>query len=179
VPGVARPDRAGMNAVHVAHDIPGRLRLRLPAGAPAEGLQAAVSAVPGVTRTAWSPRTRSFLVLYDPATGSRAAIADAISQASGLPAPLAPDAPSAAPAPSGEPGAALALGVRQLVGEVDERVQHATRGLVGLGGLLPVALTAWALAEVVRGRAAPLAWTSALWYAHGLFRDYQVPVKPD
>ena len=37
-----------MNAVHVAHDIPGRLRLRLPAGAPAEGLQAAVSAVPGV-----------------------------------------------------------------------------------------------------------------------------------
>ena len=69
--------------------------------------------------------------------------------------------------------------MRQLFGEVDERVQHATRGLVGLSGLLPVALTAWALAEVVRGRAAPLAWTSALWYAHGLFRDYQVPVKPD
>jgi Heavy metal associated domain 2 len=168
-----------MRAVHVAHDIPGRLRLRLPAGASTEGLQAAVSAVPGVTRTTWSARTRSLLVLYDPDHGSREAIAGAVTHASGLPAAVASDTPSAAPAPPGEPGAALALGVRQLFGEVDHRVQRATRGLVGLGGLFPVALTAWALTEVVRGRAAPLAWSSALWYAHGLFRDYQVPVKPD
>ena len=26
-----------------------------------------------------------------------------------------------------------------------------------------------------RGRAAPLSWSSALWYAHGLFRDYNLP----
>ena len=66
-----------------------------------------------------------------------------------------------------------------MLGEVDQRVQRTTRGLVGLGTLLPVVLATWALAEVVRGRAAPLSWSSALWYAHGLFRDYQVPAARD
>ena len=35
-----------MNALHVAHDIPGRLRLRLPPGASTDGLTAAISAEP-------------------------------------------------------------------------------------------------------------------------------------
>jgi hypothetical protein len=25
---------------------------------------------------------------------------------------------------------------------------------------------------------APLAWSTALWYAHGLFRDYSLPASP-
>ena len=58
-------------------------------------------------------------------------------------------------------------------------MQSATHGLLGLGGLFPVALTAWAMAEVVRGRVAPLAWSSALWYAHGLFRNDQLPAARD
>ena len=78
-----------------------------------------------------------------------------------------------------EPGATLVRGVREMFGEVDQRVQSATRGLIGLGGLFPVALTAWAVAEVVRGRVAPLAWSSALWYAHGLFRNDQLPAARD
>ena len=163
-----------MSAVQLAHDIPGRLRVRLPASAAVDAVQAAVGAVPGVRSTTWSPRTRSILVLYEPEAGARDAIVEAIADASGLDAP--PTASMPAPV---EPGAAVALGVRQIFGEVDQRVQGATRGLVGLGGLVPVALTAWALAEVVRGRAAPLAWSSALWYAHGLFRDYQVPASRD
>jgi len=164
-----------MSAVVVAHDIPGRLRVRLPVGAPTEGLHAALATTLGVQSVTWSPRTRSVLVLYDPEHGHRDAILEALARVSGLEA-VAP--PEATPAPS-EPGGMLALGVRQLFGEVDQRVQRASRGLVGLGGLFPVALTAWALAEVVRGRAAPLAWSSALWYAHGLFRDYQVPATRD
>jgi copper chaperone CopZ len=165
-----------MSTVHVAHDIPGRLRVRLPAGATTEGLHAALATTPGVQSVTWSPRTRSVLVLYDPAQASRDVIMDALAEVSGLEAPDATDATPMVPA---QPGGTLALGVRQLIGEVDQRVQRATRGLVGLGGLFPAALTAWALTEVVRGRAAPLAWSSALWYAHGLFRDYQVPTARD
>jgi hypothetical protein len=157
----------------VVHDIPGRLRLRLPPGAATEGLHGAVTAVPGVRACAWSPRTRSLLVVYDPEQTDREAIAEAVAHAGGLNVALAPDTRPAMPA--ADSGGPLALGVRRLFGEVDQRVQRASRGLVGLGGLFPVALTAWALTEVVRGRAAPLAWSSALWYAHGLFRDYQVP----
>jgi hypothetical protein len=167
-----------MNGLRVAQDIRGRLRLRLPASAPTDGLQAAVAAAPGVTSHTWSPRTRSLLVLYDPERGNRDAIAGAVAQAIGLHVPIDAGAPPGTPTQPTEPGAALALGLRQLFGEVDDRVRRTTHGLVGLGGLFPVALTAWALAELVRGRAAPLAWSSALWYAHGLFRDYQVPVTP-
>lgn len=165
-----------MSTVVVVHDIPGRLRVRLPIGAGTEGLHAAVAMIPGVQSCTWSPRTRSVLVLYDPAQPTRDAIVEALAQVSGLETPAASETP---PMVASEPGGALALGVRQLAGEVDQRVQRATRGLVGLGGLFPVALTAWALTEVVRGRAAPLAWSSALWYAHGLFRDYQVPAPRD
>ena len=164
-----------MSAVVVAHDIPGRLRIRLPLGAPTEGLHAALGTTPGVQSVTWSPRTRSVLVLYDAEHGSRDTILDAVARVSGLDATAPAEV---APVPA-EPGGALTLGVRQLFGEVDQRVQRASRGLVGLGGLFPVALTAWALTEIVRGRAAPLAWSSALWYAHGLFRDYQVPAPRD
>lgn len=170
-PAAARPDDA-VSTAQIAHDIPGRLRVRLPDTAAAEAVRAAIGPLAGMRSVTWSPRTRSMLVLYEPETGTRDAIVAAITEASGLEAPPAADTPARV-----EPGAAVALGVRQLFGELDQRVQSATRGLVGLGGLFPVALTAWALAEVVRGRAAPLAWSSALWYAHGLFRDYQVPAE--
>ena len=164
-----------MSAVVVAHDIPGRLRVRLPAGAGTDRLHAALATAPGVQSVTWSPRTRSVLVLYDAEQSSRDAILEALARVTGAETP----APMTAPPAPVEPGGALFVGVRQLFGEVDQRVQRASRGLVGLGGLFPVALTAWALAEVVRGRAAPLAWSSALWYAHGLFRDYQVPATRD
>src|SRR5919106_211406 len=73
-----------MNSVLVAHDSRGRLRFRIPAGAPTESLHASVAAAPDVTACTWSPRTRSLLVLYDPENGHRQAIAAAVTQASGL-----------------------------------------------------------------------------------------------
>jgi hypothetical protein len=168
-----------MNTMHVAHDIPGRLRLRLGPGAPTDGLLAAMAAEPGVTGCTWSARTRSLLVLYDPEHGDRTALLEAVARLTGLAPPAENSNGSAATSDRPEPGALLAAGVRETLGEVDQRVQRVTRGLVGLGTLLPIALTTWALTEVVRGRAAPLAWSSALWYAHGLFRDYQVPAARD
>jgi hypothetical protein len=169
-----------MSALLVAHDIPGRLRLRLPPGVPAEELSAAIGALPSVISHTWSPRTHSLLVLYDPQQGDRDAIIETVARVTGF--DVSPESATNGHAPAlarPEPGALLAQGVRQLFGELDQRVQHASRGLIGLGGLFPVGLTAWAFAEVVRGRVAPLAWSSALWYAHGLFRDYQVPLARD
>src|SRR5438309_629317 len=76
-------------------------------------------------------------------------------------------------------GHALAHGVRDAARDLDHRVRRVTRGVVGLGGLVPSALILWAVAEVVRGRVRPLAWSSALWYAYGLFRDYVVETPRD
>src|SRR4030095_1528671 len=89
-----------MNALHVAHDIPGRLRLRLAPGAPTDGLTAAISAERGVVHCTWSARPRSLLVLYDPQHGDRAAIVDAVARLTGLDRPVENGNGSAGTAPS-------------------------------------------------------------------------------
>jgi hypothetical protein len=66
----------------------------------------------------------------------------------------------------------VAAAVQNGVAELSARIRHATHGLTGLGGLLSVAMSTWAVTQIVRGRANPLNWSSALWYSHGLFRDY-------
>jgi hypothetical protein len=165
--------------MHVAHDIPGRLRLRLGPGAQTDGLIDAVAAEPAVTGCTWSARTRSLLVLYDPQHGDRAAIMDAIARLTGLDRPVESSTGPAATPDRPEAGTLLISGVREIVGEVDQRVQRTTRGLVGLSTLMPVVLATWGIAQIVRGRATPLSWSSALWYAHGLTRDYQVPAARD
>ena len=168
-----------MTALHVAHDIPGRLRLRLPLGARTDGLTAAVAAEPGVISCTWSERTRSLLVLYEPGHGDRAAILDVVARVTGSSLPAGPARGTTTAGTRPEPGALLVAGVRQVVGEIDQRVQRASRGLFGLGTLLPLGLVSWSVAQVARGRATALSWTSALWYAHGLVRDYQEPAARD
>ena len=138
-----------------------------------------LAAEPGVTGCTWSARTRSLLVLYDPQHGDRAAIVEAIARLTGLDRPVESSTGSAATPDRPEAGALLISGVREIVGEVDQRVQRTTRGLVGLSTLMPVVLATWGIAQIVRGRATPLSWSSALWYAHGLTRDYQVPAARD
>jgi hypothetical protein len=166
-----------MSGLLVVHDIPGRLRLRLSPGAVADGLADAVLREPGVVGTTWSPRTRSLLVRYRAEETGAAALADAVARFAGVPTGAAGMSPRREIA--GEPGAALAAGLSEAARVLDDRVQRATRGTVGLAGLLPLALAGWAVAELVRGRTGPLAWSSALWYAHGLYRDYSVPTPRD
>jgi hypothetical protein len=164
-----------MSELLVVHDIPGRLRLRLSPGVAAEGLADAVLQEPGVIGTTWSPRTRSLLVRYRPEATRPAAVADAVARLAGVEVGATVMGPPR-DGVGGEPGAALAAGLAEAGRVLDDRVQRATRGTVGLAGLLPLALAGWAVAELVRGRTGPLAWSSALWYAHGLYRDYSVSV---
>lgn len=167
---MARADVADVDSMSVVHNIAGRLRVRLPAGAHIGGLVEAVSALSGVRSASWSPRTRGLLVLYDRSATDGAAILDVIEEHTGVEAA----APSAAPR-AARP--TLAAVVTSLASQADARVQQASGGLIGLSALLPLALIGWAAREIVRGRATPLAWTSALWYAHGLFRDYNLPSR--
>jgi Heavy metal associated domain 2 len=153
-----------MSTIHVVHDIPGRLRLRLPRGANVTGLHEAVATQPGVTDCTWSPRTGSMLLRYQPDAATSAALVESVARHTGLEAP-------ADPAPAHRTPASVSAAF----GALDQRVRRATRGRAGLGGLVPTALVLWAVTEIVRGRTAPLAWSSALWYAHGLFRDYHEP----
>jgi hypothetical protein len=168
-----------MNELHLVHNIPGRLRLRVPPGVDIAGLAQALAAEPGVTSCTWSARTRSLLVLYQPESLTPTTIADFVVRHTGLDFATDQEAPRTALPTQPDAGGLVPLAVTEGFQELDHRVLRATRGLVGLGGVIPLALAAWALREIVRGRTAPLVWSSALWYAHGLFRDYNQPVARD
>src|SRR5262245_10266954 len=161
-------DRDGL--VRVVHHIRGRLRLRAPSSV-GETLSEALRAAPGVRSVVWSTRTRGLLVLYDPDTTTMHAVLDTVSEHAELEAAAPqPDAIGGA-----QPPATVARAVVGTMTELDRRVQRSTAGTLRLATLIPTALALWAVSEIVRGRVAPLSWSSALWYAHGLFRDYNPP----
>jgi len=153
--------RARLAVVHV---VSGRLRLRLPARASTRGLAEAIRALPGVTDAVWNPRTDGLLVRYRANETAPGPIMEAVARHAGVAAAGAGEAEI-----RDEP---LAVAVTSAVSDLNARVASATRGRLDLGVLVPFALTAWAITEVVRRRVDPLGWSSALWYAHGLFRDY-------
>jgi hypothetical protein len=113
-------------------------------------------------------------VRYRPDEVTADTVVRVVAQEAGVRLGEAPD--RRAPASPGETHPSpLAAAAGTAFHELNEEVRRRTRGALTLGTLLPVALGAWAVLELVRGRAAPLAWSSALWYAHGLFRDYNTP----
>lgn len=162
-----------MSDLEIVHVSRGRLRLRIANGAVADGLPAAVLAEPGVSGCRWSPRTRSLVVLFRPEAADAQSLTEAVARVTGATVRPSHGELDAEPPPV-EPGTALTAGLRDLVGIADRGVQRFSRGTLGLSSLLPIALVAWAAMELVRGRTGPLAWSTALWYAHGLYRDYSV-----
>ena len=159
------------SSVAIAHALPGRIRFRLPPHVRTDGLFEVVSALAGVTGCTWSPRTRSLLVRYEPGTITSSAIAERLGAHVGAGVPGIDAHRSALDLAVVPPK----LAVPALFAEMNGRVARATRGTIDLASGIPLALLAWAALELLRGRAAPLAWSSALWYAHGLFRDYNLP----
>jgi hypothetical protein len=163
------------SSLRIVHSLPGRLRFRGPARAGSEALAEAIGGLAGVRSCMWSPRTRSILVLFEPEAIAAEAITHAVALHAGIDENLVVDLAQAQPIGVRHGRATFASGVAETFGELDRRVRRSTRGLMGLGALMPLTLTVWAAREIALGRAAPLAWSTALWYAHGLFRDYNTP----
>ena len=142
-----------------------------------EELAKAVGGLTGVQGSRHSARTGSLLVTFDPSTITAGAIAKAVVEHVGIDEKQVEVARDEAPSASNGQ-AAFAAGLAQTFSTLDERLQRTTRGFVGLSGLIPAMLIFWAVRQIALGRANPLSWTSALWYAHGIFRDYGHPPEP-
>lgn len=113
---------------------------------------------------------------YDAADTSPEAILEAVVAHAGVEPPATPQPiPLRSPRPAG--ARPLAAAVRDTVSEVNAALRRTTGDTLDLGQLVPLGLAAWAVLEIVRGRVGPLAWSAALWYAHGLFRDYNLPAS--
>src|SRR5262245_51273336 len=116
---------AGARTVRIAHDSPGRLRLRLPGGADAEAVAAHVRDLPGVRQAAWSPRTRGLLILYSGEATPGHIVESAAKHAGAV-------VESPAPARPGPESPSLSAAVVTATGEVDRAVRSATRGALRL-----------------------------------------------
>src|SRR5262249_155389 len=77
-------DRIAVATLQVAHDIPGRLRLRLRAFGHGDSLAADMRAHPGVTDCTWVARTGSLLLHYRPEETTGAFLRDAVAARTGL-----------------------------------------------------------------------------------------------
>jgi hypothetical protein len=154
-------------AVSIVHDMPGRLRLRLPPGASTAGLTDVIDRLNGAQSSVWSPRTRSLLIRYDPSVLGPEEITRTVAEHADLDVPSSSDVPRA-----GNDPVTVAAAVMGALRDLNERVARGTRGRLDLPIVLSVGLVLWAGRQLLRGPITPLAWTSALWYAHGLFRDY-------
>jgi Heavy metal associated domain 2 len=171
---VARRASGARDVLRIVHDTPGRLRFRLPARARIAGISEAIRELMGVSSCAWSPATRSLLVQYRPDAIEPSAIADAVIRHARVPDDVAVDVPSIRRGGAESDQPVIAGAVTALFGEVNRQVSRLTRGVLGLEELVPLALATWAVREVALGRTRALVWSSALWYAHGLFRNYNI-----
>jgi len=152
-------------AIRIVHDIPGRLRLRLPPATSAADLGDVIDRLNGAQSSVWSPRTRSLLIRYDPSVLTPAEIVRAVAEHAEL------DLPADGGAAEGERGP-VARAVVDVFSGLNERVTRSTRARLDLGLVVSAGLVLWAGRQLLRGPVTSLSWTSALWYAHGLFRDY-------
>jgi Heavy metal associated domain 2 len=174
VPSNASPPRGdpagGSGTLSIVHDVPGRLRLRVPGRQGPERLDEALRGLPGVMDFTWSARTRGLLVRYRPEVTSRDAIIASVTERLDL-APAGGDGrPNASPGPVSP----IAPATIRLFGEFDSSLRRLSGGTLDLRTLVPLVLVLWAVREIARGNAGPLPWSTALWCAHGLFRDYNL-----
>jgi len=160
------------HAVSIVHDIPGRLRLRLPPGTSVAGLSDVIDRLNGAQSSIWSPRTRSLLIRYDASVLTPDEITRTVAEHADLDVPSSSNVSHAA-----DRRLPVAAAVAGAFRELNERVARGTRGRIDLPIVLSVGLALWAGRQLLRGPITPLAWTSALWYAHGLFRDYHAPSR--
>jgi hypothetical protein len=157
--------------VRVVHHVPGRLRLRLARDVVGDAAAAAVGNIPGVIESRWSPLTGGLLVRFRPGDVEASSIMAAV---------LGGVAPGVTPTSPHLPESQVSVHdtVRTAFADVDRGLRRASYGHVGLGGLVVAATAGWGILELLRRRVTPLAWSSALWYAHGLYRDYLAEARP-
>lgn len=163
---------AGPHAVptlHVAHDSPGRLRVRvgdLRANPAAVALADALAAVDGVLQVSVRPRTGSVLYDYDPRRTDAARLLAALRRQ----LTAHPPGRRAATVGSGPPASRLRRAVDDLFRSVDADVAAATGGRLDLGTLTGLGLLGAGAAEIAVTRTIPAPpWFSLAWWAFRTF----------
>jgi hypothetical protein len=148
--------------LQIVHSTPGRLRVRLPTNAHVPGLEERLLAHSGVRAARHSPRTRSVVIQYHPDETTVKTMLDALAAITGIEADAGfevGDLP-------------LSQSIARAVSRANTALTRRTANQIDLPTLLALSLGGWAVLQLVRGRARPLPWPTALWYAYELFRHH-------
>ncbi|MCK6530501.1 hypothetical protein L6R50_24060 [Myxococcota bacterium] len=165
-------------AVFVAHQLPGRLRIRLwrgPSPDPTELRSAAerVGRLTEVDRVDHHPVTGSLIVHYDPDRWSEDEVLDRCAAALGASKLVRPGEPTPPPTEMAVMGSRLARAVAVLFGELNADLYRATRGTADLRILLPLTFGGLGAAEVlVTGKLPAPPWFNLMWWSFRTFTTF-------
>jgi hypothetical protein len=154
----------------VIHNIPGRLRVRLPLGVQVPGLEKQLRAHPGVKTYRHSPRARSVLLEYEPTETTAETLLELMASIAGIDVDPLEAGPGGLPAP-------LSHTITRAVSSLNAEIAKRTSYHLDMRTLLALSLGAWAATQIVRGRARSLPWSTALWYAYELFRHHTLALR--
>ena len=152
-----------MARLAVVHNISGRLRVRLPAGTDAAGLVKHMRTHEGVSSCRFDARTRSLLIEYRPGEVALESILNQVRSITGAETDPEESAEIVPPTP-------LSKVVKGALSDLNLRISDRTARQLNVRMIVAASLSAWAVGQIVRGRAKPLEWSTALWYAYELFR---------
>jgi len=165
--------------IYVAHESPGRLRLRLPwlreAPDTVDALADRLAALEGMEEVRIRPWTGSVLCLYDPTALRKEAIVEATKAQTGVELVLRPGERSreeeeALARAALENGSAVAVALSSAVMGMNHDVLRATAGRLDLGTLAAAAFAVAGAAEVVATGKLPLPpWFNLGWWAFRTF----------
>jgi hypothetical protein len=151
----------------VVHNLPGRLRVRLPTGVEGRELDKHVGTHPGVKGYHRSARTGSMLIHYHPEETSAETLLELVASLAGVET-------HGIEAESRDVAIPVPLAIRRAAAKLNAAVAARTAHHLDLRTILALSLGGWAVTQVVRGRARALPWSTALWYAYELFRHRTV-----
>jgi len=139
------------------------LRLRLPDGARGADVEECLRRQSGVTSSQVSPRTGSVLVQYRPEKITVETLLRSVAPVLGTVLAAPPRWTPAVIPP-------LAQTLKEKTGDVNAAVDRLMGGHADVRVLIALALIAWAIIGMLRGRPGA---RQALWYAYKLFLDYR------
>jgi hypothetical protein len=162
----------------VVHNVPGRLRLRVPSLRDVDWRRAELERLADesdhVEYLATRPAARSLIVEYDPDQASAAEVLSEVSNALGLQVQSYESTGDSATVDSRR----VARRVREVVREANSRVAEATGG-ADLRLLLPGTLFVLSIGALLGARRREMPhWHSMLWYAYNLFNHLNPPEAP-
>ena len=152
-----------MPRLAVIHSIAGRLRIRLPVGAAGAVLEKHLRGHEGVTSCHYDPRTRSLLIQYRAGEVAVETLLNEVRSITGAEADPEESADIVPPTP-------LSKVIRDAVSRLNLQVSDRTVRQLNVRMIVAMSLALWGLQQIVRGRAKPLEWSTAFWYAYELFR---------